>query len=157
MKILISPHSKPMRNGKSHPKVYPWWQELVDMMTEQGHEITQIGRHEEKVYVTKFLPNLSFEEIEALVRQQDLWISVDNFLPHLCNAEKVMTKGIVIFGRSDPKIYGYFQNTNILKDRKYLRPDQFHIWEQCEYDEESFLKPKELMAVIQSVINQIKL
>lgn len=152
MKILVSTHSRPMRNEKQHPKVYPYWQKFIDMLFIAGHEVVQIGRSGEQVYDhVKFYENLSMDEIENLVKEQDIWISVDNFFPHFCNAQKVKVKGFVIFSRSDPKIYGYFQNTNILKSREYLRPDQFHIWEQCEYDEGAFEKPEELYMIINNI------
>jgi len=40
------------------------------------------------------------------------------------------------------------ENTNLLVDRKYLRENQFLIWEQCEYIEECFMKPNEVIKYI---------
>ena len=54
-------------------------------------------------------------------------------------------QGIVLWGPSDPLIFGHPENINLLKDRKYLVPNQFLIWEQQEYQSERFVKPNEVM------------
>ena len=53
----------------------------------------------------------------------------------------VNNAGIVIFSKSDPKVFGYEQNINLLKDKKYLRSKQFDIWEAEEFDKDSFVTP----------------
>jgi len=82
--------------------------------------------------------NLSLKSLYDLSKSSDLFISVDNFYPHFCNMYNMY--GIVIFGKSDPDIFGYPKNINILKDRKYLRSNQFDIWEHDEFDANAFDK-----------------
>lgn len=155
--IVISPFSKPLRNGfQQNPKNYPHWQKLIVALRQTGkiNEIWQLGVGNEYRFegvIHKF--NLSMAEVESLVRKASVWVSVDNFLPHLCNAQKVATKGIVIFSKSDPKHYGYPQYNNLLKDKKYLRPDQFFIWEQCDFDENAFV---DVETVVKAVFDAVE-
>ncbi len=145
--IIISPFSRPLRSGKRNPKNYPYWKELIELLRSQGYKIIQIGvEGEEDLKVDQFLKNKSFKDLKKLLKKVDFWISVDNFMNHF--GSMVKKKGIVIFGKSDPEIFGYKQNINILKDRKYLRKDQFDIWEKENFEEEVFVLPEEIMKII---------
>jgi ADP-heptose:LPS heptosyltransferase len=147
--ILISPYAKPLRNGGNNPKNYPAWKEVVSGLN--GEEIIQIGAGDEKAISNKvkLKKNLSFAEIEELVNKCRVWVSIDTFLPHM--AHHLGKPGVVIFGQSDPNIFGYPENKNLLVDRKYLRPDQFLIWEQAEYIKEAFVKPEVVVESIRGV------
>ena len=137
-KIIISPFSKNLRNGNQNAKNYPYWEELVQLLNTEYHTI-QIGTKEEpdiKCHERKI--NISFSEIKTLIEESYIWISVDNFLPHLCNAYR-LKPGYVIFGRSNPKIFGYEHNINIFKDRKNFRINQFDFWENETYNKDIFL------------------
>jgi len=140
--VVISPYSKPMRNGQTNPKNYPYWGRLVEILASYA-EVIQIGTQgEEKIAGTEsFLRNLSFEELRDLINCCDTWISVDNFLPHFCHCEK-LKPGIVLWGKSDPKIFGYPENVNLLKSRTYLRSKQFDIWEVDTSDPNAFVLPE---------------
>jgi ADP-heptose:LPS heptosyltransferase len=147
--ILISPYAKPLRNGGNNPKNYPAWKEVVSGLN--GEEIIQIGAEDEEAISNKvkLKKNLSFAEIEELVKKCRVWVSIDTFLPHM--AHRLGKPGVVIFGQSDPNIFGYPENKNLLVDRKYLRPDQFLIWEQAEYIKEAFVKPEVVVESIRGV------
>jgi hypothetical protein len=135
--IIISPYSRKLRNGNLHPKDYPFWEELIRNIDE---EIIQIGVEGEEPLVHDFRKNLALYELSALTTQCKTWISVDSFFQHFCwNLAK---PGIVIFGQSDPNIFGHPENVNLLKDRKYLREKQFWLWEQAEYNKDAFVEPK---------------
>jgi len=138
-----------MRNGKLNPKNYPYWEPVLKILKEKGYFTIQIGRTHEKPLENVDLRCLwspSFESIIKLAQESLCWISIDNFLPHLLCQIKI--SGIVIFAQSDPLIFGYPQNINLLKDRKYLREKQFWLWEQSEYNIEAFIEPN---IVIQAV------
>jgi ADP-heptose:LPS heptosyltransferase len=139
-RILISPYSQYLRNDKRNPKNYPHWAELLNLLQDEGYSITQIGLFNEGALVRDFRADLTFKEIKRLLNEVDLFISVDTFLPHL--AHTLGKRGIVIFAVSDPNIFGYSENINILKDRKYLREKQFDYWENCEFNPESFVEPE---------------
>ena len=140
MTIVISPYSQKLRNSKINAKNYPYWQKLISLLRLYGHKVIQIGITGEEKLVDDFRINLPIVELKRLLTTSDAWISVDNFLPHL--AHLVGKPGIVLFGRSDPNIFGYKENINLLVDRTYLRPDQFNIWEPIEFDTSVFVEPE---------------
>jgi ADP-heptose:LPS heptosyltransferase len=138
--IIIAPYAQKLRNGQNNPKNYPWWPKLISMINEP---IIQVGVDGEEQLVDNFRKNLSIEDLTKLILECRTWISVDSFFQHL--AWDIGKFGIVLWGQSDPLIFGHPENTNLLKDRKYLREKQFWWWEQCEYNEESFAKPEEII------------
>ena len=110
MKILISKGN--IKNAKSYPDEY--WDELIDLL--KDHEIKEIKG---------ILP---LNEIVDLVNWADTILSIDSFLPHLIVYHKIDKKVIVLWGTSDPLIFGYPENINLLKDRSNLREQQFKWW-----------------------------
>jgi hypothetical protein len=125
--IIISPFSF----NSTHAKSYPYWQPLIQKLKSLNNlNLVQIGAPgEEKLPgIDKYCFGLSFKEIEKRISECLGWISVDNFLPHLINCMPSIIPGCVIWGVSDPDIFGYFYNKNILKNKSYLRNDQFGVW-----------------------------
>ena len=153
MKILIFPFAKPLRNGSAHPKNYPWWPELISLLTNNGHEIIQSGLDGELQLVPTFHKNLSIPDLSDLIKSCDTWIGVDSFGQHLC--WDLGIKGFVLFGQSDPEIFGHSENINILKSRKYLREKQFWLWEQVTYDPQSFVSPEDVTKILLKQIDSI--
>lgn len=135
--IIISPFAKKMRNGEPHPKDYPYWKEVIAGINE---DMIQVGVEGEQQLVKDFRTNLPLAELETLVRECRTWISVDSFFQHF--AWDLGKPGIVLFGQSDPNIFGHPENINLLKDRKYLRDKQFWWWEQTRFIKESFVEPQ---------------
>jgi ADP-heptose:LPS heptosyltransferase len=138
--IIISPYSKKLRNGKNNPKNYPFFKQLVELIDEP---IVQIGIEGEEQLVEDFRKNLSLKELGSLVNECRTWISVDSFFQHFC--WDLGKPGIVLWGQSDPNIFGHPENINMLKDRKYLREKQFWIWEQCEFRDDCWVSPEEVV------------
>lgn len=142
--IIISPFSKPLRNGKKNPKDYPFWSDLIFSlgMTYRKHDIIQIGKSgEEKLLKDEYCKfDLSFADLLDLTKKAAIFISVDNFYPHFCHYYNI--HGMVIFSQSNPELFGYKENYNLLKDLKYLRSNQHDIWEATEYVEEAFVRPE---------------
>lgn len=138
--IIISPFARKIRNNKEHPKNYPYWKELLEQIDE---EIVQVGVDGEEQLVEDFRKNLPLYELSVLTTQCKTWISVDSFFQHFCWDLK--KPGIVIFGQSDPLIFGHPENINLLKNRKYLREKQFWLWEQTEFNPKCFVEPKVIL------------
>lgn len=134
--IIISPYSKALLNGKQNPKNYPYWKELIAMIDEP---IVQVGIEGEEKLVPDFRKNLPITELRELLWQCRTWVSCDSFFQHLAWDEGV--PGIVLWGVSDPLIYGHPENTNLLADRKYLAENQFLWWNFVEHQNERFVKP----------------
>lgn len=141
--IIIAPYAKRMPNGQENPKNYPYWPELIKMIEEP---IIQIGVEGETQLVPDFRKNLSMDQLGELVKECRTWIGVDSFFQHLCWDQG--KPGVVIFSQSDPNIFGHKENINVLKDRKYLRQQQFWLWSQCRYDIEAYVRPEEVFSKI---------
>jgi len=117
----------------------------------EGNQIEQIGVEGEErlVDITHF--NLPAKDLIEVTKDMDRFISVENFFPHFVNYNFPDKKGVVIFSKSDPEIFGYPQNINYLKDKQYLRWDQFGPWECTDFVPESFPEPVDILnALIKS-------
>jgi hypothetical protein len=135
--IIISPYSKALLSGKQNPKNYPYWKELIAMIDEP---VVQVGIESEAQLVSDFRKNLPITELRKLIQECRTWISCDSFFQHLGWDEG--KKGIVLWGVSDPLIYGHPENINLLADRKHLAENQFLWWEFVEHQNERFVKPE---------------
>ncbi len=122
--ILIAPWSKPLRNGNPNPKNYPLWPELIALLPKP---VVQVGVEGEPQLVDDFRKNLTLKELANLIQSSQTWVSVDTFFQHY--AWSVGKPGVVIWGQSDPNIYGHPENINLLKSREYLYSNQFLMWE----------------------------
>lgn len=141
--ILIAPYAKKLLNGMPHAKDYPYWKELLEKLPS---DVVQIGVAGEKRLARSFKKNLKLSEVADLVRECEYWISVDSFLPHL--ASHIGKRGVVLWSVSDPVIFGYPENINILKDRSYLRKKQFAVWEEESRNLDAFVAPDEVIRIL---------
>ena len=145
--IIISPFSRKLRNDKRNPKNFPYWDEVTEVIRKKKPDVMtiQVGIPvEENIGADERKDDLGFEELADLVRQSHLWMSVDSFFQHFCNAYK-LRRGIVIFGPSDPLLFGYSHNINLIKDRSCMRPDQWNIWEALDYKKSVFPSVKDVI------------
>lgn len=159
MKILISPYSQKLPVDKPNPKNFPYWEETIKLIKQKipKIEIVQVGVQEEVPIkgVTHLAHNLPPKDLLELAKTSSAWLSVDNFFQHFCSYYNI-PNGIVLFGQSDPRIFGYSFNTNLLKDPKYLREDQYLFWwhESVSYNAEAFVSAK---TVAETVFKTLKL
>lgn len=138
--LVISPFSRVTKNKTKSPKDYPYWKDIITSAKEKGYYIIQIGINgEDDIGADKQLFDKSLDYLKDLVKCTDKWISVDNFFHHLAWYYEV--SGIVIWGPSDPRIFGHDLHLNLLKDRKYLRENQFGEWHEIKYDKNIFPSP----------------
>ena len=147
--ILIFPYARKLRNEKVNPKNFPFWKELIKLLN--NNLIIQAGIEGEEQLVPNFYKNKSLNEVKDLIKNCKFWISVDSAGPHI--AHHISKPGVVIWSISDPLIFGYPENLNILKDRKYLRKSQFELWEQAEHSTEPFLSAQEVFEIISKHFN----
>lgn len=147
--ILIAPWARKMTNNELHPKDYPYWKEVIAGLNEQ---FIQVGVEGEVQLVEDFRKNLSLTELKNLVYECDTWISVDSFLQHF--AWDLGKYGVVLWGQSDPLIFGHPENINLLKDRKYLREKQFWWWSQCTFNADAFVEPQIVIDTIKSILKR---
>ncbi len=151
--ILIAPYSAVMRNGKKNPKNYPieYWKKLIELLSNE--EIIQIGVNGDEKLVSDCRLGLHMSEIKKLIDKCELFVCVDTFLQHM--AHFYGKTGVVIFSQSDPKIFGYPENINLLKDERHLREKQFWMWEQCSYKGNSFINPQIVYESVQKLKNLV--
>lgn len=123
-----------------NPKNYPYFSKLVELLNRDGYKVIQIGvTSEERIEgVSEFLLDLPYSVLRDLVDRCIAWIAVDNFFPHFCHANR-LKPGIVLWGVSDPKIWGYPENVNLIRGRDYLRPHQYQTWNEIEYNPQAFM------------------
>lgn len=138
--IIISPYSRKLVSNNPNPKNYPYWRELIAMIKEP---IVQVGVTGEEQLVRDIRFDLNLEDLGKLVGQCRTWISVDSFFQHFC--WDLGKPGIVLWGQSDPLIYGHHENINLLKNRDYLLQNQFLFWELVPYRVDCFVDPREVM------------
>lgn len=144
--IIIAPYAQKLRTNQQNPKNYPYWEELISQIDEP---IVQVGIEGEKQLVPDFRKNLPIAALRELLWQCRTWISVDSFFQHLAWDEGV--KGIVLWGPSDPLIFGHPENVNLLKDRSYLVENQFLWWENTPHSNDRFVKPQEILWQLQDI------
>ena len=149
--IIISPYSRPLRNGNRNAKNYPWWEECVELLKQASCEILQIGTGNEPIIkgVDSYEQNLPFLLLQQRLQLCTTWASVDNFFPHfIYNTCK--KPGVVIWGKSSPSVFGYSSNLNLVKDPLRLRKDQFGTWENELFDSSIFVSSHSVVSAILS-------
>jgi ADP-heptose:LPS heptosyltransferase len=146
MKVLISPYSKNLPNGKPNAKNFPHWQEVVNTLLSNGIEVIQVGLPHEPALDGCTQKRVGLAELKDLLLSCDGWASVDNFFHHF--AAYHGRRGVVVFGKSDPQLFGYPENVNLLKDRRNLRAEQWKYWYEEPFDEKVFVGPQLVAAAI---------
>lgn len=143
--IIISPYAQKLKNGKTNPKNYPYWKELIAQINEP---IIQVGIEGEEQLVPDFRKNLSITELRQLIKDCRIWISCDSFFQHLGWSEG--KQGIVLWSVSDPVIFGHPENINLLKSRDTLAENQFFWWDFYEHNPELFVEPDVVLKFLQT-------
>ena len=152
MKVLLSIASRKMRNGERNPKDYPFGDELAVLLKEEGYTVIQIRTTDDPILgeANEVKTNLPLKELAQLIQESDTFVSVDNFIQHY--AAYLNKKGVVIFSKSDPLIYGYPKNINLLKSRNYLMKNQFQTWEQDVFDKDAFVEPELVVKKVKNLL-----
>ncbi len=151
--VIISPFSRKTHlTAKESPKNAPreLWKTIIDDLRAKGIKTTQLGVDgEEDLLTNEFIKNAAPSELLILLKQADLSISVDNWLPHFCHFYKI-NKNIVLWGKSNPEIFGYQEFTNLYKDKKYFRigREQYKYWQDVEYQPEAFVSSQVVLIEI---------
>lgn len=151
--IIFSPFPKKMRiEDKPHPKSYPYWEKVIKLLQKNypDQKLVQVGVEGEQQLLDDFRKGLSLDQLGKLVDSCDTWISVDSFFQHFCWDRK--KRGVVLFGQSDPVIFGHPENINLLKHRKFLREKQYWLWEQAEANPKCWVSPEEVVKAIKILV-----
>ena len=150
--VVISPFSRKMRNNeKRNPKDYPFWEDVVKALQSDNIHVIQIGiSGEDSIGADVFLKDMPLEKLSKTISECDVWVSVDNFIQHYATRIK---NGIVIWGFSSPKIFGYEENINLVKDPNNFRERQFGQWEKLKHDPSVFVTQDIVLNAIRKKIN----
>jgi SAM-dependent methyltransferase len=151
--VVISPYAKKYRENRPHPKNYPYFDIVIQELKKYNIKVIQIGISGEPILkgVDEVKFDLKLKDLKKVLEEADTFISVDSFIQHFAAYYNI--PGIVIFGQSDPEIFGHKIHINLLKDRKYLRPDQFHIWEFAKFDDDVFVEPNIVIETVKKVLS----
>lgn len=121
-KVLLSKYKNPivMHISSKCSKNQEWdldnWEKLVDGIPE--YDFIQIGLKNTDPYVKGAVDmrGTSIMEAIAIVKHSKAFVGVDSFVAHAANA--VGTRGVVLFGPSNPEVWGHTNNINIYKGLK---------------------------------------
>ncbi len=147
MTILYAPFAAraPSLGGKPSPKDYPFAKELAELL-ETEHEVIQVGGNGDVQVAKDARINLPFNEVGKLIQESDVGITVDSYLQH--HFWYLNRRAIVLFGISDPLIFGHPEHMNLLKSRSHLRPNQFDLYYLDQYNHDAFVTPEEVLNVL---------
>lgn len=165
LNILVAPYSNRRIDGKLNSKNYPHWRVLLGMLVKNNY-VTQvvygnepvIQIYDQNIGSPAIDSNFSVArvngvvEIEKLVLQHDLALCVDNYLHHM--AHYLKKPAIVLFGPSDPLLFGYFENINLYAHKKYFRPMQFQTWNEWDFSPEAFVLPERVVEAVDFIKNE---
>ena len=156
--ILIHPYpvepgpmtAAPTFNGPLNPKTYPFWEDLV-IELQKIDTVVQLARVGDKALVEDVRRTYSPVDMAQLMTECSCWVSIDTFIPKF--ARYFNKRGVVIFGPTDPLIFGIPENINLLKDRSYLRPDPDAPWGDEVNDPEKFVTVDVVVAAVKELLN----
>lgn len=154
-KIVITPWAAKMPD-RENAKNFPHWPEVVSMLRSLGAHTIQVGLAGEKfIGCDEMVLNPTQDHLNQLLAECDTFVSVDSFFPHFAAYHN--KKGVVIFSKSDPKIFGHSIHLNLLKSREYLRPDQFRWWRDVDLDKAAFVAPNEVVAGVLEILKDTEI
>jgi ADP-heptose:LPS heptosyltransferase len=145
--ILLSAWSKPLLSQQPNPKNYPWWPQVLEGIQLPVIQVAVTG---DQQLVSNCLWNLSLTELDQLLEKCHTWLGVDSFFQHW--AWHRQKKGIVIWGPSNPNIFGHDLNINLTLGPQAWRENQFHTWEQVPYNKNVFVNPDQVLAALETLI-----
>lgn len=157
-RILIHPEAKSCKDGSISPKNYPYFNELIEKIKNnfKDIEINQLGNSKDKKLnqINNYYFDIDLQDIENLIDEHDLWISIDSFLPHYCDCYK-LKNGIVIYTVSNPDIFGYKSNINLIKNKKFIRNRNkiFIYYNKEDYNENAFIDYNKIYEKIQEKLS----
>ena len=149
-KILIQPYAAIPHDAKElgkNPKDWPFFNELVESMPE--HEWIQIGFGNKPIKGAREVVT-NRNGVIALIKECDTWICVDTWLQHLATLT-CKKRGVVVFSRSEPKMFGHKENINLLKSQMYVQ-SPYARWEAKNYTKAAFVSVEKVVNALNEVL-----
>jgi ADP-heptose:LPS heptosyltransferase len=106
------------------------WAQVISWLKDRGYEIVQLGcRGETPIPGTvNLLGRTSIRQALALVKHARYFLGIDSVFNHAAHSFGI--PGVVLFGASTPKIWGYKENINIYKGLK-CQPCIDLLYDKC--------------------------
>jgi ADP-heptose:LPS heptosyltransferase len=149
-RILLQPYSAIPTDAKElgkNPKDWPFFNELIEAMPQ--HQFIQIGVGN-KPYNGAAVINTDRKGVIQLINECDTWICVDTWLQHVATLT-CKKRGIVIFSRSEPKMFGHPQNINLLKSQMYVQ-DPYKMWLAANYSAAAFVSVDKVVEAVNEIL-----
>jgi hypothetical protein len=151
--IVLASNPRPNQDGKPHAKAYPWWDNLTAQLNEAFPDIKlySIGiKGDEPISGCIAMWNKSLKDIFNFTKDAVTFITIDSFLQHLMAPMK--KQGIVLWGLSDPKLFGYKWNKNLFINENYFRPNQWDIWPGEKWIEGCWVAPSDVVKAVGDIL-----
>lgn len=149
-KILIQPYAAMPKDATElgkNPKDWPYFDKLIEAMPQ--HEWLQIGFGNKPIKGAKEVV-ANRKGVIALIEECDTWISVDTWLQHVATLT-CRKRGIVLFSRSEPKMFGHPQNINLLKSQMYVQ-SPYAPWLAANYSAAAFVSVEKVIEAVNEVL-----
>lgn len=145
--ILLNAWSRPLRSGRQNPKNYPWWPQVLARIV---LPVTQVAVAGDPALVSDVRWNLELSELAKLVDECHTWLAVDSFFQHFCWDRN--NPGIVLWGPSNPHIFGHEENINLTLGQPAWRTNQFLTWEQEPVDIHKHVPPEQVLTALELLV-----
>lgn len=145
--ILLNAWSRPLRNHQHNPKNYPYWQQVLAGIQ---LPVIQIAVQGDQQLVQDCRFNQSLQQLDQLLEECHTWLAVDSFFQHWAWHRR--KQGIVLWGPSNPNIFGHEENINLTLGPTAWRENQFLTWEQLPYNKHVFVKPALVLAALENLV-----
>ena len=91
------------------------WQFVIGWLNNRGYDLIQIGKIGEHVFdnIFSLAGHTNIREAILLTKYANFFVGIDSFIMHA--AKVYETKGVVLWGRTNPFRAGYPENSNIYK------------------------------------------
>lgn len=149
-KILIQPYAAMPKDATElgkNPKDWPYFDKLIEAMPQ--HEWLQIGFGNKPIKGAKELVT-NRKGVIALIEECDTWISVDTWLQHVATLT-CRKRGIVLFSKSEPNMFGHPQNINLLKSKMYVQ-SPYAEWLAANYSAAAFVSVEKVIEAVNEVL-----
>lgn len=157
--ILLTPYGSLRKDGKNNAKNYPYFAEVIDIVKKSIPNVNFIQPITGQGIIKGATPAImDLKEVENfLLEKAHTWLSVDTFTQHMVNSLPFIKPGVVVFGPSDPELFGYRYNVNLLKSRNCLIPNQYQTWNEIDYNKDVFIDPEKVAIALMETLMKPKL
>ncbi len=126
--IAFHPHATCSPGKMWYPKR---WERVIGWIIDKGYKVVQLGYENETPVpgIINLLGKTSIRQALAIVKRAKYFLGIDSVFNHAAHSFGI--RGVVLFGASTPKIWGYEENINIYKGLK-CQPCIDLLYDKCQ-------------------------